>query len=191
MSVLFLYAHQKQRANIWVSTEQMEWLMNGTNGIDSMRVIHIVWNEANQKAEQIRFICKIMCFAWVRRHVITENTVFSKVQHLKPEKGYRFFLLVHFFPPLYFLFFIVILDLFHAFSLWVCKPTSNKIEHEKLFVFLFCFHILFHQPKLLFVAREKDRSEINLCKMSALMNCLGNQKFGKIVQKYGFIINSI
>lgn len=108
MSVLFLYAHQKQRANIWVSTEQMEWLMNGTNEIDSMSVIHVVWNEANQKAEQIRLICKIMCFVWVWRHVITENTVFSKVQHLKPEKGYRFFLLVHFFPVVF------------SFLYWIC-----------------------------------------------------------------------
>lgn len=140
MSVQFLYAHQKQRANIWVSTEQMEWLMNGTNGIDSMRVIHIVWNEANQKAEQIRLICKIMCSVWVWRHVITENTVFSKVQHLKPEKGYRFFRFGTFFPRCIF---FSLLDLFHAFSLWVCKPTSNEIEHEKLFVFLFCFHFLF------------------------------------------------
>lgn len=92
------------------------------------------------------------------------------------------------FSPLYFLFFIG----FVSRIFFVSLQTDIKWDWTwKIICFPLLFPRSFHQPKLLFVAREKDRSEINLCKTSALMNCLGYQKFGKIVQKYGFIINSI
>lgn len=85
-------------------------------------------------------------------------------------KGLSIFPFWYIFSPLYFLFFIG----FVSRIFFVSLQTDIKWDWTwKIICFPLLFPLSFHQPKLLFVAREKDRSEINLCKMSALMNCLG------------------